>query len=176
MIIRPATLADLNECLVLDHGVATDHVWQMKLDETESRVAIAFDTVRLPRHMRAEYPRDLEQLVEHWQLDQGFLAAEIDGEVRGYLDLIILPWQRTGLIANLAVERDYRRRGVGTALMIEARKWARKQGLRAIQAEVTTKNYPALCFYQKLGFQFCGYNDSYYANQDIALFFILALR
>ena len=176
MIIRPATLADLNECLELDHGVATDHVWQMKLDETESRVAVAFDTVRLPRQMRAEYPRDREQLVEHWQLDQGFLAAEIDGEVRGYLDLIILPWQRTGLIANMAVERDYRRRGVATALMREARQWARKQGLRMIQAEATTKNYPALCFYQKLGFQFCGYNDSYYPNQDIALFFILALR
>jgi ribosomal protein S18 acetylase RimI-like enzyme len=60
--------------------------------------------------------------------------------------------------------------------MLEARKWARKRGLRSIQAEATTKNYPALCFYQKLGFQFCGYNDSYYANQDIALFFVLALR
>jgi ribosomal protein S18 acetylase RimI-like enzyme len=176
MIIRPATLADLNECLVLDHATATDHVWQMKLDETESRVAVAFDTVRLPRQMRAEYPRDLEQLMEHWQLDQGFLAAEVDGELRGYMDLIMLPWQRTGLIANMAVERDYRRRGVGTALMREARQWARKQGLRTIQAEATTKNYPALCFYQKLGFQFCGYNDSYFANQDIALFFALALR
>ena len=140
MIIRPATLADLNECLLLDHAVATDHVWQMKLDDTESRVAVTFDTVRLPRQMQVEYPHDLQQLVEHWQLDEGFLAAEVDGEVRGYLDLIIRPWQRTGWIANMAVERGYRRRGIGTALMLEARKWARKQDLRSIQAEATTKN------------------------------------
>jgi ribosomal protein S18 acetylase RimI-like enzyme len=60
--------------------------------------------------------------------------------------------------------------------MRHASQWARKQGALTILAETTTKNYPALCFYQKLGFQFCGFNDHYYANQDIALFFALGLR
>jgi ribosomal protein S18 acetylase RimI-like enzyme len=43
-------------------------------------------------------------------------------------------------------------------------------------AEATTKIYPALSFYQKLGFRFCGFSDHYYVNQDIALFFVLTLR
>jgi GNAT superfamily N-acetyltransferase len=176
MIVRPATLADLNACLLLDHGCVTDHVWQMKVDEMESQVSVTFHAVRLPRRMRAEYPRDLEQLVEDWQQGEGVLVAEVDGEVHGYIDLVARPWQRMGWVAHMAVDRIHRRRGVGTALMRHARLWAREHGLLTIMAEATTKNYPALCFYQKLGFQFCGFNDHYYTNQDIALFFVQILR
>jgi len=176
MIVRPATLADLSACLSLDHVSVTDHVWQMKVQESESQVGVAFHTVRLPRRMQVTYPRNLEQLVEDWQRDEAFLVAEVDGEVQGYVDLVNLPWQQMGQMNNLAVDRSYRRRGIGRALVRGARQWAREQGLRLLQAEATTKNYPAICFYQKLGFQFCGYNDHYYLNQDIALFFVQALR
>jgi GNAT superfamily N-acetyltransferase len=176
MIVRPATLADLNACLLLDHSCVTDHVWQMKVEELESQVSVTFHTVRLPRRMRAEYPRNLEQLVEDWQLGEGFLVAEVDSEVQGYIDLLARPWQRMGWVAHMAVDRAHRRQGVGRALMRHARKWAREHGLQMILAEATTKNYPALCFYQNLGFQFCGFNDHYYTNQDIALFFVQNLR
>jgi ribosomal protein S18 acetylase RimI-like enzyme len=176
MIVRPAALADLNACLLLEHACVTDHVWQMKVEEAEAEVSVTFHTVRLPRRMRAEYPRNLEQLVADWQRDEGFLVAEVDGQVCGYVDLLGRPWQQMGWIANMAVDRGHRRRGIGTALMRHARQWARGQGLQVLLAEATTKNYPALCFYQKLGFQFCGFNDHYYPNQDIALFFVLALR
>ena len=54
MIVRPATLADLNACLLLDHSCVTDHVWQMKVEEMESQVSVTFRTVRLPRRMRAD--------------------------------------------------------------------------------------------------------------------------
>jgi ribosomal protein S18 acetylase RimI-like enzyme len=37
--------------------------------------------------------------------------------------------------------------------------------------EIQTKNHPAISFAQKHGFQFCGYNERYYPNGDIALFF-----
>ena len=176
MEIRPATLADLADCQSLDHSIITDHVWQMAVQETESRVEVTFHTVRLPRQMQAEYPRGLRQLTEDWQHDEGFFAVEIDGQVCGYVDLLVQPWQRQGWIANLAVDRAYRRRGIGTSLVRHARQWAWEQGLQMIMAEATTKNYPAVCFYQKLGFGFCGFNDHYYPNQDIALFFVHTLR
>lgn len=176
MIVRPATLADLNECLSLDHDWVTDHVWQMQVREDEADIGVSFRTVRLPRRMRAQYPRELEQLVEDWQRDEGFWIAEVDGQVRGYIDLMARPWQGMAWLANMAVERGYRRKGIGTALMRQAREWAWDQGLTAILAEATTKNYPALCFYRRLGFEFCGFNDHYYTNQDIALFFVQMLR
>ena len=176
MDLRLATLADLNACLSLSHHCMTDHVWQMKVNSTQSRVDVGFDEVRLPRRMRASYPRDLQQLVEDWHRDEGFIVAEVDGEVRGYVDVIAQPWQELGWVTNLAVDRAYRRRKIGIALMHRAGQWAQEQGLEALVVEATTKHYPALCLYQKLGFQFCGFNDHYYTNQDIALFFVQRLR
>ena len=176
MDVRAATLADLNACLSLDHNCVTDHVWQMKAQRSSSRVEVAFEIVRLPRRMRVEYPRDLEQLVEDWQRGEGFFVAEVDGEVRGYTDVIAQPRQQIGWVRNLAVDRGHRRRRIGAALLRHAYQWSKEQGLNAILLEATTKNYPALCLYQKLGFQFCGFNDHYYANQDIALFFVQLLR
>lgn len=176
MDIRPATLADLNACLSLDHNGETEHVWQMQDHRSKFRVSVAFDIVRLPRRMPLQYPRDLEQLVEDWQRGEGFFAAEVDGEVRGYVDTISLPWQGLGWIANLAVDRGFRRRRIATTLIGQACRWAREQGLRTVMLEATTKNHPALSLYQKQGFRFCGFNDHYYLNQDIALFFAQMLR
>ena len=176
MIVRPATLADLNACLLVNHDSVTDHVWQMKFDEEDTHVDVAFRTVRLPRKMRADYPRNLDRLVEDWQRGEGFLVAEVDGEIRGYVDLITPQWQRSGWVLNLAVDTQYRRRGIGTSLVRHARQWAWDRDLRTLFAETTTKNYPALSFFKKLGFQFCGFNDHYYENQDIALFFMQPLR
>ncbi|MFC2037897.1 GNAT family N-acetyltransferase [Chloroflexota bacterium] len=176
MDVRPATLADLNACLSLDHNFETDHVWQMTSAKTEARVNVAFHIVRLPRRMRAEYPRDVEQLVEDWQRGEGFFVAEVDGKVRGYVDVIAYPWQQMGWVTNLAVDGPYRRRKIGAALVRHACQWTAAQGLQAVQVEATTKNYPALCLYEKLGFQFCGFSDHYYPNQDIALFFVQNIR
>jgi len=176
MIVRLATLADLNFCLALDQASVTDHVWQMKVDEGELEVGVTFHVVRLPRTMRAEYPRGTDQMIEDWEQQAGFLVAEVDGEVRGYVDLLSQPWQGMGWVANLAVEPAYRRRGIATALVRHAGQWAKGQGLQGIVVEATTKNYPAICLYQKLGFKFCGFNDHYYPNQDIALFFVQTLR
>lgn len=176
MDVRPATLADLNMCLSLDHSSVTDHVWQMKAQKAASGMSVDFDVVRLPRQMRAEYPRDPEQLVEDWQRGEGFFVAEVDGLVRGYVDLIAHPWQQMGWVVNLAVDRKHRRRNIATTLLRHAFQWSRTEGLPAVLLEATTKNYPALSLYQKLGFQFCGFNDWYYPNQDIALFFVHVLR
>ncbi len=176
MIIRPAELADINTCLDIDHTCYTDHVWQMKVEDGERKTAVTFDVIRIPRRMKVEYPRDVQQLVDDWQRNEGFLVAELDGEVAGYIDVIARPWQRTAWIVNLAVDPEHRREGLGKALVLHARQWAREQGLRTLMAEATTKNYPALCFFQKLGFQFCGFNDHYYTNEDIALHFVHSLR
>lgn len=171
MIVRPAELTDLNACLALDHSYVTDHVWQMEEHEGSGEVAVIFRTARLPRSMRVRYPKDYDNLLENWQQGGCFLVAEEEGEVHGYLDMSVQSWHLTGWVHHLAVAKDHRRRGIGTALLKKAAQWARQRGLRRLMLEIQTKNYPAICFCQKNGFAFCGFNDRYYTNQDIALFF-----
>jgi RimJ/RimL family protein N-acetyltransferase len=53
---------------------------------------------------------------------------------------------------------------------------AENLGSRRIVLEMQPKNYAAIHLAQKLGFDLCGYNDRYYANHDIALFFAKGVR
>ena len=68
---------------------------------------------------------------------------------------------------------DYwlRLKGIGTALVLAAQNWSMQRMNRRITMEIPSKNYPAIKLAMKLGFEFSGYNDAYYPNKDIALFF-----
>jgi GNAT superfamily N-acetyltransferase len=171
--VRQADLADLNSCCRLDPSYVTEYVWQMETRQEEGTATVTFRTVRLPRPMKVEYPRDPTALLESWRRGVPFFAA-VDEEtdlVRGYLELTIQPWHDMGWVSNFVVDKSWRRRGIGTLLLNAAGEWARQQKLRGLTLEMQTKNYPAISFAGKHNFTLCGYNDRYYSNYDIALFF-----
>jgi len=171
MIVRPAELTDLKACQEIDHSYVTNHVWQMEESEEVREVTVVFRTTRLPRSMRVKYPKDSVNLVESWRRGECLLVAEAGGVVYGYLDMSVQSWHLTAWVDNMAIATAYRRQGIGTILLNKAGEWARQRGLRRLMLEIQTKNHPAICFCQKNGFAFCGFNDRYYTNQDIALFF-----
>jgi ribosomal protein S18 acetylase RimI-like enzyme len=172
MTIRQADLKDLNECVLMDTSYSTRRVWQIRTDERPyEEIAIKFQTIKLPRSVRASSPRDSDHLVEDWQRGECFLVSEGDEEIRGYLNMVVEPRDASGWIKDLTVASTHRRRGVGSELLRAAIRWARERGLRTVLLETQTKNYPAICFCRKHGFVFCGFNDHYYPNQDIAIFF-----
>ena len=174
--IRRAELVDLNTCIQVDASFATDHVWQMEVRDSEEVVSVTFRTVRLPRPMKVGYPRDTDSLIEDWRKGECFLVAQQDDAVVGYVDMTVQPWNLTGWVNNLVVDKAHRRRGIGSALLHAAIRWGQEMHLSKIVTETQTKNYPAISFYQKNAFSFCGFNDRYYVNQDIALFFVQPLR
>jgi GNAT superfamily N-acetyltransferase len=176
MTVRIAELADLNACYEMDGSYTTNHVWQMQAHENEQTIEVRFDTVRLPRPMKVAYPRHADELLPNWRQGECFLvAADNSGQPIGFLDMTAQRWHDVGWIRNLVVDRSHRRRGVATALLRAARYWAMDNELGKIMLETQTKNYPAIRFALKHRFIFCGYNDRYYSNGDIALFFSLAL-
>jgi GNAT superfamily N-acetyltransferase len=175
-IIRPAELPDLEACLSLDPSYLTEYAWQMEAQTNGEHVGAAFRSVRLPRSMRVTYPRDARQLKANWQRCEEFLVAEHKDKIIGYAALTTQDDQATACITDLVVDQHRRKRGVGAALVSAAAQWCKPRGVTRLMAELQTKNYPAICFYQKLGFVFCGFNDHYYANQDIAVFFVLGIK
>jgi ribosomal protein S18 acetylase RimI-like enzyme len=175
MQIRLANLADLNACIALDDSFETEYVWQMEERNESGGIAIHFRQTRLPRPMRASGNIERDHLISHFQNGNPVFVAEEDG-VCGWL--LLMPWQ-TGQIVylnDLVVAPTQRRRGIATKLMRAGIEWARQQPFRVILLDTATKNYPAICFYQKLGFTFSGFNDRLYPNRDIALYFALNLR
>jgi len=55
-------------------------------------------------------------------------------------------------IDYLAVRSEWRRQGIGTALLRQAQGYARSQGKRRVTLEVSLRNDGALRIYQRLGF------------------------
>jgi len=177
MIIRLATDAeDIPACTTLDHSYITDQVWQMDLQEQSNGTSMTFSSTRLPRAMHSDYPRRLDELMTRWEQGDAILVAEDEGQIVGYLHLVIQASEGAAWVRNMVVAPRLRRRGIGTALLQAAADWLCQQKVNRLLLEMATKNYPAICFAHKLGFSFCGYNDRYYANQDIALFFAQSLR
>jgi len=151
-------------------------VWQLVEQTRGDETILTFRLARLPRPLRVEYPRTLQDLGASLDRGECLLVAEQDGRVGGFIDLIVAPWHETAWLRHLVVMEPLRRRGVGTRLLEAALSWGEDNGLHAIMAQCQTKNYPAISLYQKNGFAFCGYNDRYYTNKDIALFFACPLR
>ena len=173
--IRSANEKDLNQCAAIDHSYETEYVWQMQQRVSSDRASVSFRLVRLPRPMHVEYTKSPEHLGSELQSGGCFLVAEEAREILGYLSISVQHWQQIGWINSLVVNRPSRGLGIGTAMMRRGVAWGTSLGLNALVFDVQTKNYPGIRLGQVLGFKFCGFNDQYYANRDIALFFALSL-
>jgi len=52
---------------------------------------------------------------------------------------------------------------------------AQQQGLSQAMTVIQSKNFPAIKFLERNGFAFCGYNERFYRNLDIGLYFARGL-
>jgi GNAT superfamily N-acetyltransferase len=170
--IRPAIETDIPILVQLDHSYSSDFVWQLDLRVNEAEIDARFREVRLPRSVRVEYPRSPRGLAGDWRKPSALLVAVLDGQPVGYTGLVENATPLTTWMTDLVVAPRVRRQGIGSALVLAAQDWvAGHSSSRRLLLEIQPKNHPAISLCQKLGFDFCGYNDHHFANQDIAVFF-----
>lgn len=99
---------------------------------------------------------EVENPLSYW------LVAEVDGVVAGYVG------SQTVLDAsdmmNLAVSPDYRRQGIGQALVKALVEHLQQNKVIALLLEVRVSNTPAIALYESLGFEQVGRRPKYYHN------------
>ena len=91
-----------------------------------------------------------------------FFVATVDDRVVGYIGVFVV--SDSCFISNIAVLPDYRRQGVGRALMKIAMLTADVMGTEFISLEVRPTNYPAVMLYKSLGFDEMGRRRDFYRN------------
>ncbi|PJF40876.1 MAG: GNAT family N-acetyltransferase [Chloroflexi bacterium] len=172
-VIRDGLERDIADCLALDHTYTTNYVWQMNLQQESTQLEVRFKTERLPHPLEVEYHVDENRLRASLPQQECFLVAENRESLGllGYLTMRIDTTYHIAFLQDVVVNLPARRRGIGRRLVKIARQWAIEHNCQRITAEVQTKNYPGIVFCRKVGFTFSGFNDSYFLNQDIALFF-----
>jgi ribosomal protein S18 acetylase RimI-like enzyme len=174
--IKPASSTDIAFFMGLDHSYQTDYVWQMDRALDEGHVTIQFREIRLPRPVKVDYPYTHSQLSNMWSQHPAILTACLNGYPVGYIHLEEDKLPETGWIKGLAVSRDDRRKGIASGLILAGQEWALQRNLRRLNIAMQSKNHPGVHMALKMGYEFCGYQDHYYSNRDISLFFTRFLR
>lgn len=106
-----------------------------------------------------------------------FLVAEIGGHVIGYVVTIRdAQCYFEGHVLSIAVDPNYRRQGVGTALILKSMDMLRNNGSRKLYLEVKESNSAAREFYRKLGFREIGRYRRYYQDGEDAIRMVKRLK
>jgi ribosomal protein S18 acetylase RimI-like enzyme len=133
-------------------------------DEDRLQLASLFAAVAEERDgIASEPPVDIEARAASWRLD-GDLVAEVAGEIVGQIHVDAT---RHGFgEIGMAVAREWRGRGVGSALMAAAIEWARERGLHKLSLSVFAHNEAAIALYRKFGFVEEGRRSKQYRRQS----------
>lgn len=91
-----------------------------------------------------------------------FLTALCGSEVSGYIGVQEICGE--AYITNVAVLPEYRRAGIGRALVEAAAKGAKERNCSFITLEVRESNLPAISLYESLGFEPVGKRKNFYSN------------
>ena len=102
-------------------------------------------------------------------------TAVLEGRVIAYVLGRIIPPE--GEIYRVAVDPEFRQRGVGYRLLDYAVKTSRGAGLETVFLEVRSRNVPAIALYKAYGFRTVGHRRGYYKDPpDDAIIMLKAPR
>jgi RimJ/RimL family protein N-acetyltransferase len=136
LIVRPAAASDADALVELGRAVAgEDDLW------------LTYD------RSRADERRNVKSVRRDPNV--AVFVAEIPEGIVGRLSIARdhNPYSRHVAELGLMVAASARRRGIGTALMEEAMRWARAAGITKLELTVFPHNEPAITLYRKLGFR-----------------------
>jgi ribosomal protein S18 acetylase RimI-like enzyme len=139
-IVEPATLADLEQLVVLEQRL--------------------FETDKFSR-------KNLRYLIQRATVI--VVKSEKERLIRGYAILLTRKNSRKARIYSLGVAESISRTGIGTQLVSTLEEIAAARNCTSLTLEVSDTNKTALLFYNKCGFKQYGFHYNYYKDGGHAL-------
>jgi GNAT superfamily N-acetyltransferase len=157
-------------------GYVTDRVYRLR-----SRAPLGFELIE--ERVDPPFVKSYRALAERMGVYRAaalVLVAEEDGRLVGVAAANVDEWSGRAQVEDVFVDQPARGRGVGRALMEAIVAFARGRGCWCVWLETQAENYPAIQFYQRLGFRLCGFDTHLYdprseAGGETAVFLALDL-
>lgn len=185
MLIRPAQPDDLDQLLDIDATI--ESAQYLHLERGGEGLAVRWNIEERPAREKLLDPNPVDE-------SRRFALRQIIG---GIEEGTVLVAEHTGQLVGLAIARpdlerqtlevldvrvdyDFRRQGLGSAMLFQIISQARESGLRAVATRTLTSNLPAARFFSKAGFDLAGVDTHFHSNHDlvkeaVALFWYAAL-
>ena len=137
------------------------------MQNIEIRQAKLYDVPALARIERDSFdsPWSADEITKDVTSDDGsiYVAVALIGDERaGYADMRIIKGESQ--IYNIAVAPEFRKQGIGEALLDHMVRKSEEIGLSIITLEVRAGNEAAMALYEKMGFRKVGTRPGYYAK------------
>jgi len=172
MQIRPAKPSDLEGIAEIDGTVESSRY--LHVERSGEGIAPAWRIEDRPARQKVIDPNrmadDASFLVKQivTGIDEGF-ALVVEHEESPVASLLARadPGAGTMRLVDLRVDYEYRRQGMGTALVYQLIQHAREQSLRAVAVESRSNNHPAAALFAKCGFELSGIDTRRWSNHDL---------
>ena len=172
MDIRPAQVSDLPRLTEIDGTI--DSKSYLFVDRTGEGMTMTFRLEERPLRARLidRNALDDDRRFAIKQVITGIeegaaLVAEHEEELVALAVTQIQPATNTLELLDLRVDYDFRRQGIGTAMVFQLIATARERNLRAVTARTLTNNLPANQFLAKSGFELTGLDTHFASNHDL---------
>ena len=101
------------------------------------------------------------------EMPETFLVATLRSKIVGYVLTSLI--YDSAHILSIAVLRDFRRKGIGSKLMLGLIDVLRRKGIRRVELEVRVSNHIARMFYEMFGFREVTRVEAYYEDGEDAV-------
>jgi aminoglycoside 6'-N-acetyltransferase I len=106
-----------------------------------------------------DHQAEMLDIVDHTDTQLVVVADAGDGKLAGFLEASIRPFvedcetDNVGYLEGWFVDTEYRKRGIGRALVTAAEEWARSKGATEMASDAEIGNDPSLSAHLKLGYE-----------------------
>ena len=174
--IGAATIEEYPQIAAMDLSFESDYVWKTQMLEGLDSFESSFQRIRLPKTIHVSFqaysPASLEALIRQREI----LSVRYEEKVIGYLRLEQDETVNRMILKTGGITPGYRNKGIGTVLLDRVTEIASHNHLRSIVCMIQAKNDPAIRFLLSRGFVFSGYQEFFFRNMEIGLFFSKNVR
>jgi ribosomal protein S18 acetylase RimI-like enzyme len=140
----------------IDTGFQTDSVFELVLEARR----IELVERRLQKPITKRY--SIKEVFAPWAGWKRGWVADDAGSVRGFAAVEHEPWHQRLVLWFLYIAPEFRRQGVGRALLEQVEAYGRELRASHVWLETSNVNVPGVRAYERLGYALCGADARYY--------------